>query len=313
MRAAIIDLGTNTFHLLIADIVECSAPVLVYQETVPVKLGEGGISAGYISRAAVERGTQALKNFKARITQYQPDEIRSAATSAIRTSSNGKDFIERISREIGLDLNIIQGDEEARLIYQGVRAAVNLSPCSLIMDIGGGSVEFILCDDKRIFWKKSFLLGAARLMDSFHHSDPINEIEINEIRNHLSVTLAELEPQLDKYLPAQLVGSAGVFETFAAIQEPDFRLSFEQPEFIFDVRKLKAVLAVILKSSHEERIQMEAIIPLRKDMIVVSSILTDYVLKLSGLGCVKLSAYSLKEGILFGMIPGSEGLAGEGA
>lgn len=302
MRAAVLDLGTNTFHLLIADIGGGNPPVPVYHETIAVKLGEGGISSGYIREEAFERGIRAVKDFKARIDQYRPDQTRSAATSAIRTASNGEEFIDRVRTETGLNLNIIQGDEEAKLIYQGVREAVDLDPCSLIMDIGGGSVEFIICDQKQIFWKKSFPVGAARLMEAFHHSDPISEAEIKKVRDHLSVSLAGLKRELDIYHPALMVGSAGAFETFAVMQDPGFRASFESPGFRMDIRKLRHIADIILKSTHEERMKMEAIIPVRKDMIVVSCVLTNYILEISGISALKLSAYSLKEGILFGMI-----------
>ncbi|MEJ7693885.1 hypothetical protein [Daejeonella sp.] len=157
-RVAILDLGTNTFHLLIADI-SSGGPEVVYQDTIAVKLGEGGISRCDISKEAFERGLKAIRAFKEAIDHHQVTRVKSAATSAIRSASNGADFIEKIKSETGLNLEIIDGEREAELIYIGVRAAVNLEQMSLIVDIGGGSVEFILCDKNRIVWKRSFEVG----------------------------------------------------------------------------------------------------------------------------------------------------------
>jgi exopolyphosphatase/guanosine-5'-triphosphate,3'-diphosphate pyrophosphatase len=172
---AILDLGTNTFQLLIANIID-NKPVLVFEESIAVKLGEGGIEKGYISEAAFDRGLSALKQFKKSIDQYQVKLVRAAATSALRSASNGAEFLEKIRSETGIIPEIITGEREAELIYQGVRAAINMGDekC-LIIDIGGGSVEFIICNQEEVFWKRSYDIGAARLMEQFHHSDPISE------------------------------------------------------------------------------------------------------------------------------------------
>src|SRR5688500_10113077 len=120
-RVAIIDLGTNTFHLLIADITVGQNPVVVHQETLAVKLGEGGISEGIISPEAFERGIKALISFKGSIDKYQVTTVRSAATSAIRSAANRTGFIDKVKIETGLDLEIIEGEREAELIYEGVK------------------------------------------------------------------------------------------------------------------------------------------------------------------------------------------------
>jgi exopolyphosphatase/guanosine-5'-triphosphate,3'-diphosphate pyrophosphatase len=301
-RIAILDLGTNTFHLLIADIKEEGKPLIVCKETIAVKLGEGGISEGTISREAFERGIKAIATFKERIDQYQVTEVKSAATSAIRSASNGADFIEKIKSETGLDLEIIDGDREAELIYHGVRAAVNLENASLVVDIGGGSVEFIICDKNQIFWKKSYPIGAARMMARFHHTDPILEAEVAQLNTYLDNTLKDLRNQVERYQPDLMIGSAGAFETFAALQGPQFTASFQNPETLIDLERFSNISKMIIESTHAERERMPEIPPVRVDMIVVSTILTNYILSSSGIKRLKLSSYSLKEGVLFEML-----------
>lgn len=300
--AAVIDLGTNTFHLLIADI-GGETPSILYQESIAVKLGEGGILDGRIRPEAFERGIAALRQFKSSIDRFQATNIKAAATSALRSASNGHDFLQKSRSESGIAPEIIDGDNEAFYIYQGVRAAINMQgETSLIVDIGGGSVEFIICNDQEIFWKKSFDIGTARLMDLLHDSDPISETDSKALYNYLDTILIDLKKQLTNYNPTLLIGSAGAFETFAGLINPEFQILFEEPEFTIALNEFEKVASTILKSTHEERSLMPAIPPVRVDMIVMATLLTRYILELNEFKEIKLSGYSMKEGILFGML-----------
>ncbi|MDO8992253.1 exopolyphosphatase [Daejeonella sp.] len=299
---AILDLGTNTFQLLIANIID-NKPVLVFEESIAIKLGEGGIEKGYISEAAFDRGLSALKQFKKSIDQYQVKLVRAAATSALRSASNGAEFLDRIKSETGIVPEIITGEREADLIYLGVKAAINLgNEKCLIIDIGGGSVEFIICNQEEVFWKRSYDIGAARLMEQFHHSDPISEADINELNLYLGNTLSELKTQTKIHKPDLLIGSAGAFETFATLIDTQFKVSFTNPEIKIELRDFAKVSELISKSSHAERSKNPAIIPVRVDMIVMSTLITKYVLNQFAFKALKLSTYSLKEGLLFEFI-----------
>lgn len=296
---AILDLGTNTFQLLIANIIK-NKPMLVYNESIAVKLAEGGIQKGYISEAAFDRGLTALKEFKKTIDLYQVKTVRAVATSALRTSINGSDFLEKIKSEIGINPEIITGDREAELIYLGVSSAINcFDEKYLIIDIGGGSVEFIICNQKEIFWKRSYDIGAARLMKQFHHSDPISVADINKLNLYLESTLSELKIQSNIHKPELLIGSAGAFESFAALIDSNFEVSFENPEKTIDLQDFAYISEIILNSSHAERSKNIAIIPVRTDMIVMATLITKFVLNEFLIKSLKLSTYSLKEGLLF--------------
>jgi len=299
---AILDLGTNTFQLLIANIID-NKPVLLFEESIAVKLAEGGIEKGYISEAAFDRGLAAVKQFKKSTDQYQVKLVRAAATSALRSASNGAEFLEKIRSETGIVPEIISGEREAELIYQGVRAAINIGDekC-LIIDIGGGSVEFIICDQEEVFWKRSYDIGAARLMEQFHHSDPISKPDINKLNLYLESTLSELKNQVEIYKPELLIGSAGAFETFATLIDPQFKASFTNPEIKIELSDFAGVSELILKSSHAERSSNPAIIPVRVDMIVMATLITKYLMNQFAFKALKLSTYSLKEGLLFEFI-----------
>jgi len=299
---AIIDLGTNTFHLLIAEINE-NRPKVIFQETIAVKLGEGGMRDGMINDLAFDRGVSAIRQFKTSIDHHGVFQIKAFATSALRSALNSENFIKKIVTETGIKIEIIDGNREAELIFSGVRAAINMKDqSSLIMDIGGGSVEFIICDQDQLLWKKSFDIGSARLMDQFHKSDPISESNITELHSYLNVVLINLKTQLDSFEPKQLIGSAGAFETFASMLDPNFIIQFEKPEFTIDLDQFKKISKFIIESNHEERAVTAGIPAVRVDMIVVATLLTRYVLDLHEFKTLKLSTHSLKEGVLFEMI-----------
>ena len=297
-RIAILDLGTNTFHILIADIA-INPPVVIFRETIAVKLGEGGIGQGIINASATERGLSALHKFRQYINQYEVAEIKAVATSALRTASNGKEFLERVKLETDIIPQFISGEREAELIYLGVRRAVNLSQKKvLVIDIGGGSTECIICNSNKIFWKKSFEIGAARLMDMFHNYDPISKPDMEKLLKHLNFVLFELKAELKIHKPDVLIGSAGAFETFAELCDPKF-IKDETIEFNFDLNKFDQISDWILNSNHDERSREAAIIPVRIDMIVTATVLTKYILQLHPFKSLWLSSYSLKEGLLF--------------
>ncbi len=192
MKVAVIDLGTNTFHLIIAHLTEGKVEV-IYKTNVPVKLGEGRLNENIIIPEAFERGIRTLKDFKEEINRQGVDQIKATATSAVRSALNGEDFVKAAKKETGITIEVIDGEQEAAYIFKGVQATGIITEPSLIMDIGGGSTEFIICKPAEVLWKKSYNIGAARLMQAFFKSDPINEKDQSAIRTHLAAELADLQ------------------------------------------------------------------------------------------------------------------------
>lgn len=298
---AVLDLGTNVFHLLIAEVRGNTINEVLKVERA-VKLGEKSINEGYITPAAFNRGLETIKEYKSLIEQSGlPCLIKGAGTSALRSARNGKEFISAVLERTGIHIDIIDGDREATLIYTGVKHALNLDIPSLIMDIGGGSIEFIIGDDREVFYKRSFPLGAARLMQLYHHSDPISLAEISAIEEHVKANIIELDEKIKLYNPGRLIGSAGAFETFAAllIKENDLAAMGNSTSFNYDLVSLRALLDRIIRSTHAERLDNPLIIPVRVDMSVTAAIITRYMLTKYNFSSVMLSNYSLKEGLLF--------------
>jgi exopolyphosphatase/guanosine-5'-triphosphate,3'-diphosphate pyrophosphatase len=304
MRIAVIDLGTNTFHLLIAE-AKASQLEILYKTNVPVKLGEGRINDNIIIPAAFERGINCLKDFSQTIGDYQVDQVRATATSAVRSAENGKDFVDAVKAKAGITIETISGDEEADLIYQGVKLSGAITDLSLIMDIGGGSVEFILCDTEKLIWKKSYNIGAARLMQQFFKSDPISDGDKNAILFHIQNQLADLFEICEQYQPKILIGSAGAFETFAEliIRKNNLKADIKTAKtFEFNFDYYIATSIKLLNATHKERAEMPGMIPLRVDMIVIAALITNYTLGRTKINRLTLSTYDLKMGVLAGLI-----------
>lgn len=303
-RVAVMDLGTNTFHLLIAEGSAADYKEVVHEHD-SVKLGEGGINKGIIQPAAYERGITAMQKFRDGINGHGIKHVRAIATSALRNASNGRQFIEDVADKTGIQIELIDGEQEAEYIYKGVKLAGRLTDkTSLIMDIGGGSVEFILCNANTILWKQSFEIGAARLMDKFHRDDPIPSEAINSLRLYLEEQLTTLIAVASKYPVEALIGSSGAFETFVELIELEKGNSFDLAikNYDFEFSDLINTTNKLITSSHDERKSMKGIIPIRVDMIVVASLMTRFIIEKLGITKVCMSTYSLKEGVLAEMM-----------
>jgi exopolyphosphatase / guanosine-5'-triphosphate,3'-diphosphate pyrophosphatase len=304
-RVAVMDLGTNTFHLLIVEGLANDLKELRHDH-VAVKLGEGGINKDLIQPAAFERGMQTMKSFQQYIEYYGVKEVKAIATSAMRSAANGKDFMDQVKAETGIQIETINGDSEAGYIFYGVKASDVLSGVtSLILDIGGGSIEFIIANNKQIFWKQSFEIGAARLMDKFHQVDPIPADCINELYQYIDDILPDFYTAAQRFKIENLIGSSGAFETFAEIAERTKGNNFDLKKlksYQFETDDLIALTDILIHSSHEQRFNNSSIIPVRIDMIVVASIVTRYLMQKLNINNVCMSAYSLKEGVLAEMM-----------
>jgi exopolyphosphatase/guanosine-5'-triphosphate,3'-diphosphate pyrophosphatase len=302
-RIAIIDLGTNTFNLLIVEVGSNKIYEHLFQAKVSVKLAEGGINKGFIAPVPFQRGIDALKKHKQTIEKYNVDKVLAFATSAIRGASNGQEFIKQTKEETDIDIQIISGDKEAEFVYYGVRSAVEMNEStSLIIDIGGGSTEFIIADKDKIIWKQSFLLGVARLLELFNPSDPIKEEEIKIIQDYLHKELQPLYTAVKQYPITELIGSSGSFDSLAEMIAHRFyspKLLDGKTEYTFNLIDFSQVYQSILKSTNAERTGMKGLIAMRVDMIVISSILVNFVLQSLDIQKMRLSTYSLKEGVLY--------------
>ncbi len=299
MKLAVIDLGTNTCNLLIADINNGGYTIL-YQGKEGVKIGKAGIHKNILTDEAFHRATTALKAHNRIITKHGADKVITIATSAVRDAANKAEFTEHLLNETGLELTIISGDEEAHLIFDGVKLAFGkLNDNTLILDIGGGSNEFIQIKNNNVHWKESFPLGMARVVEQFTISDPITPDEITQIENYFKNGLATLWLQLNGTSIEKLIGCSGAFDTLADLIDqtsPGSKARVKQDILWQD---FNTISENILKSTKAEREQMIGMDPLRIEMIVPSFVFIRYVLKRLNIQSITQTDFALREGILF--------------
>jgi len=298
-HVAIIDMGTNTFHLMLATITS-EGFVINYREKVPVKIGMGGINEGYITNEGIERAVKAMKDFKLTIQDAKIENALAFGTSALRNAKNGEEVIKRIEAESGIKAQIISGLQEAEYIYKGARASIDMrSEKSLIMDIGGGSVEFIIGNEKEIFWSHSFEIGGQRLLERFQKHDPITREEIRDLFNFFSEELALLLTKLKTHNPKILIGSSGTFDTLSDIYCWKNNLPLtDTPETPFSMDAFDDIYEEFLIKDRAARMQIPGMIEMRVDMIVVACCLIKFLLSSHDFDKIRVSSYSLKEGVL---------------
>ncbi len=313
MRVAVVDMGTNTFHLMIVDIREGGFS-FVYRERNPVKIGANGINEGRISDEAAGRAIEAILHFKSVIDEHGVHEVRATATSAIRNARNGRDLTQRIYELTGIEVRIISGLEEAELIYFGVQQALDIGDQpSLVMDIGGGSIEFIIGTSDNVLWKQSFEIGGQRLLERFHRNDPITDIEIHSLNHYLDSELQELVSMAEKYRPTTLIGSSGTFDTLSDIylQSIEGTKPEGDTEYPLTYEAFQDIYAQLTVKARQERLAIPGMIAMRVDMIVVAVVLVRYVLERLALRDIRVSAYALKEGVLLHTIKNLVGISPE--
>jgi exopolyphosphatase/guanosine-5'-triphosphate,3'-diphosphate pyrophosphatase len=302
VRIAIIDLGTNTFNLLIAEVATDHSYKIIYNTKIAVKLGEGGINTNLINPAPFERGLDAMQQHLETANKYNATKIFAFATSAVRSAKNGNKFVAEIKKQTGIEVTVISGEKEAELIYKGVRQALDIGTEKvLVMDIGGGSTEFIICNNEQIFWKHSFDLGVSRMYDFFKHSEPISAEEIVKVENYLREKLQPLFNAVEENPIDTLIGSSGSFDTFAEMILCRFYVTEyleNRTSYEFKLEDFHKIHNLIICANIEERYKMQGLIEMRVDMIVLASLFTNFILRELKLTKMRLSTYALKEGVL---------------
>jgi len=300
MKFAILDFGTNTFNLLVAETDERKGFRILYSGKEAVKLGKGGINNKHLTPEAMERGITAVERHMKTIEHYGSPQVRAFATSAVRSAENGQAYMDDLKKRFGFITEVIPGEREAELIYKGVRlSGIIPDSASLILDIGGGSNEFILCDPEKVYWKQSFDLGMARILDKFPMSDPISTSEIRELEDYFESELGTLFDAVGKYNPSSLVGASGSFETFAEIIRLKNGKEVDgQPARIIEMEEYQHLHKVLLGSTLAERKVMPGMEPVRVEMIVAASIFVSFVLRKCELTQLLQTDYALKEGVI---------------
>jgi exopolyphosphatase/guanosine-5'-triphosphate,3'-diphosphate pyrophosphatase len=298
MRLGVIDCGTNTFHVLIVEVQPDGAFLTLLRERNYVRLGQDGL--GRIGEAPFARGVECLRRFRQILSDHGVQKIKAFGTEALRRASNGHEFIVAAKEASGIDIQLITGDEEARLIHLGVMQAVPpFDGKGLIMDIGGGSVEFIIASEQEVFWAQSFPIGVQVLFSGFQKNDPISTGDLLALEYYLEQTLQPLFEILHHHETPLLLGASGSFEVVEDM------LLDKKPHPLYSVLPASdyyKLHGVMLASSLTERYRMPKLPAERAELIVVAFVLIDFIIRKAGIRQIITSAYAMKEGILHEML-----------
>ena len=299
-RFAGVDLGTNSIRLLVAELRpnQQLEPLLRLGES--CRLGEGLETHGVIMPEAEERATRTLQNFVRRARSLKPQAIAVAATHALRSASNGSEVAARLSRAVDLPVEVLSGEDEARMVYGAVRHALGpdrlVEPC-LVLDIGGGSVELVRGDQNGVTSWVSLDLGCVRLSERFLVGDPPIPEELSRLETHVRSALAQHSEIFE-----DLKGGAGVGGTLTAMAALNLGLvRYEAGRVeghVLDPVSIDRWSRQLAALTIQERTHLPAVGPGRADIIVAGCSILKAVLAASQLDQMTVSTRGLRYAVV---------------
>lgn len=303
---AAIDVGTNSIHMVVVKI-QPSLPAftIIDREKETVRLGNFCEQTGGLSQEAMARGVAALKRCREIADSMQAEDIVVVATSAVREAHNGQVFIERVEKEVGLSINLIAGTEEARRIYLGVLSGMEFhGHPHVIIDIGGGSTEFILGNGEPHRCLNSIKVGAVRLTARFITTNPVSDEEFTYlkayVRGRLEPPIEELKRKLHPGEVPRLVGTSGTIECVAALIAHE-RLGFV-PEplngFQFSAKELAAWVEKLRSMTYTERLALPGMSARRAEIIVAGAVILQEAMVLLQADSLTICERALREGLV---------------
>ena len=300
MRVAAIDLGSNSFHLLVADVAPDGHIEPIVQEKEMLRLGDVVSRHGTIPPTACEQVVATVRRFGLLADAAGAGEVLACATSAIRRADNGAEVVDRIREETGIPVQVIAGAEEARLIFGAVRASVVLDPApAQCFDLGGGSLEVMVGDAGSLMWATSVPLGVARLSAELVHSDPLSKSDRKALHTRIVEVLEPVANHVAELAPRMAVGSSGTFENLAhmvvARREEDAPSTLNQLTIHRD--EFEALHKEILASEAPERLRFQGLDARRVDLVVAGSMVLSTIMELFDFDELTISEWALREGI----------------
>lgn len=297
---AVIDCGTNTFNLLIAKLSSNNSIEIIHNSKIPVKLGEGGIDKNMLSPEAIKRGIEAIQTFHKKIVGFPVTKTIAIGTAAIRDAENRNDFIETCKKLTNITIELIDGNREAELIWLAAKNCVQTSGKFLVMDIGGGSNEFVIADNEKVYWKKSFRLGLSRLKETFKLQNTPSLEELAKLEKYLKGEMNELFEACSKFETNFLIGTAGTFDTYAnifSLINTGNEFDFSSKTYNFESTALLQFCNEFIHLPFEKRNSIKGIPDFRKEFMLYACLLTKVVMENCKIKESSLSAYALKEGV----------------
>ncbi len=309
---AAIDIGTNSFHLVIAKIDSKKRFTVLTRAKEVVRLGSSSNDMKYISPESIERGVETLKRFRMICDSYKA-EIIAIATSATREALNKQEFLSRVFSETGIEINIVSGQEEARMIYLGILQSLDIyNKKILLVDIGGGSTEFLVGEKGEVKAANSIKVGAVRLTHKFTLDARVDKNDLKNAKQFVKGAINQVTRMISNMEYELVVGSSGTINNIGAIISAEDNSS-EASEinlngFIIKKKAFQNALNKIYKAETiTERLEIPGLDPKRADIITAGAVILEQVFGELNLEKMTLSTYALREGIIMNYIQQNSG------
>lgn len=303
-RIAAIDLGTNSFHAVLVDLYPDGSYRTIDKLKEMVILAEKGMQNN-LSEDAIQRGLDALKRIKFLCDSQGVEEILAFATSAIREAKNGGEFIQRMIDEVGIKARAISGKMEAEMIGYAIRHSIAMDEEMVLMvDIGGGSVEFIVGNNEDFLYYNSLKLGVARMAAGFVNNDPITTKEIQELQEHYRETLAEVTKIVKEHSVRTIIGSSGTMENIGAMiaERNSISSAMTLNELVFHDDEFQPFYEYFIKLDRKARLKEKKLEEKRVDIINPGMVLVKFLIEEFHIQNIKISEAALRDGMILNYI-----------
>ncbi len=293
---AAIDLGTNTFHMIIVD-VHNGRSTVVYRKRYFVKLAYDSVEE--IGASGWQRGLNAILSFKKSLGRFNIKKYRAYGTSIFRIAKNGKDYADFLKNKSGINISVLSGSEEAKLIFYGAKmAGITDKGRNMIIDIGGGSVEFILTRGGDMIFEQSSQVGILELYHRFDINSAQTVESLAAIEQYLYINTNALREKLKGVAIDSLIGTAGSFDVLSSYMRARKKPNRNE----LSLNYFKNIYKSIAYTTDEERERIHWVPQERKKLIVFAFAIIDFALKISGANLIRVTPYSMKEGMIWEMM-----------
>jgi exopolyphosphatase/guanosine-5'-triphosphate,3'-diphosphate pyrophosphatase len=301
MKIAAVDLGSNSVHMVIVEVAADGRFHVIGREKEMVRLGERTLSRGKLSARAMERGLRALSKFQRLAQNHGVERILAVATSAVREAVNGEAFVARVGAELGFWPRVVSGETEARLIHLAAAHSVHLEGRpSVVIDIGGGSVELALGVGENVSLAVSERAGVLRLSEHFVKSDPLSAADEASLEAHVRALFDGHLARIKRHGFERVVGTSGTVLCLGALawvletgREPEALHHLTvKAESVAEVRRM------LTRSAHRDRVRLPGVGESRADIVVAGAVVLDTLLSRLGASRLVLCEWALREGIL---------------
>jgi exopolyphosphatase/guanosine-5'-triphosphate,3'-diphosphate pyrophosphatase len=303
-RLGSIDIGTNSLKLLVADVEEDGTLEVIARERAMVRLGKETLATGRLPAEAIEAAASTVEGFLRAAQGSGAETVRAVATCAVREASNAGELVEAVKRRTGIEVEIVSGDEEARLINLGVRSefASRLDPL-LMVDIGGGSTELVVSDGSRVRLTESLPIGVVRLAGRVR-SDPPSEKDIRRMKKEIRAAAKRAVDAVRKTGFRTCVGTSGTIQSLSMVYEAAIRGREPNPSGHRTLTRsgLKKVARLLRGTTEKEKLKIPGLDPRRRDIAVPGALLLRWILKHAGADSIVVGERGLREGILLDFV-----------